>query len=222
MHYLVTALLVSFPFALTAPTSETFSTLPTTTSRLDIRNLPENFLSSSSSQLSARQPLPLPDGQHSCSRAIRTRLSWQGSRGSKRSTAITELDDTTYLPSTSPALPPRNFNPSPLCAMIAHFTFTNLKKTRALSTPIRVYPGLQYVFSIGCDVGVGSVVTWFKNRDTSDPLHDWSVLNEKDYRYSTTGTLDFEVSETTEVQFEVRFSFYGGSGEVGLFRVNVE
>ena len=90
-----------------------------------------------------------------------------------------------------------------------------------MTNSIKVYPGLLYVFSIGCDIGVGSVTTWYKHSDNSDPLSEWDVLKAKNYHLATAGTVTFAVREPTEVQFTVGFTYYGASGEVGLFEVHV-
>ena len=175
--------------------------------------------------LPAPRPIPLPYGQQSCPNGNLMPLYWQESGPPKRSNVRGVPNDTQQvLTSTLNAMAPRQagpVKPSPLCSMIAHFTFTNMYRNAATTIPIKLYPGLIYVFSIGCDVGLATVTTLSKNHDDSDPLDDWSVLRVKDYRHSTAGTMNLVVQEPTEVEFTVRFSFFGASGEIGLFQVNV-
>lgn len=106
--------------------------------------------------------------------------------------------------------------------MVSYFAFTNLSRVGAITNSFKVYPGIRYIFSIGCDIAVVSVTTWYKNRDDSDPLSDWNVLMVKDFHHSTAGTMTFEVHEPTEIQFGVGFTFFGASGEAALFQVNVQ
>lgn len=150
-------------------------------------------------------------------------LYWKQSPG-KRSPTVVKNDPGTILSTTPQNLVPRQAGErsSPLCSMVSYFAFTALSTTGAMTNSVKVYPGVRYIFSIGCDIAVASVTTWYKNRDDSDPVSDWNVLIAKDYHHSMAGTMAFEVSEPTEVQFTVGFAFFGASGEVGLFQVNVQ
>ena len=219
MHYLYT--LIFIPFVYAAPTTKIPFRSAVTGSNLDIRQpgLPDNR------HLPAPRPLPLPYGQPNCPNGNVMSLFWQDGPPPKRSITPNLMNETRLIFSYTPnAITTRQagpVKPSPLCSMIAHFTFENMNKKAATTVPIKLYPGLVYVFSIGCDLGLGSVIAWSKNRDNSDPLSDWTVLKARDFLHNTAGTMSFQVRETTEVEFSVGFTFFGATGEVGLFQVNV-
>ena len=221
MHYFL-IMLVLLPSILTAPLTKISFSSSVTGNNIDNRQLPGL---PDNSHLPAPRPLQLPYGHQNCPNGILMQLNWQSGGPPRRSMLTNALNSTQQTLSSTPnAILPRQAGPtktSPLCSMIAHFTFANMNKRAATTIPIKLYPGLLYVFSVGCDVGLGSVTTWSKNRDDSDPLSDWSVLKAQDYHHHTAGTMNLAVQETTEVEFSVGFTFFGATGEIGLFQVNV-
>ncbi len=212
MHFFIfIALFTPFTLVFTAPTaSDMFSS-----------SIAARFVERR--QIFAPRPLPIPPGQQSCSNNNTIPFYWRVVRGKRSKATVVRNEFEPTLSPASEALAPRKAGelPSPLCSMISYFAFTDLGTRGAITNSVKVYPGVQYVFSIGCDIAVVSVTTWYKNRDESDPLSEWDVLIVRDWHHSTTGTMTFEVHETTEVQFTVGFGYFGASGEVGLFQVNV-
>ena len=212
MRCFFAAFLLSYPLVQTVPIAGDSLTSSITLNKLEPRQLP------------APRPLPTPHGRQSCPSNDPVSFYWQEfpNKRSRISNTSHRIDP---IPSSTSDIVVRRqagVKPSPLCTMISHFTFTILGRLGATTSSVKVYPGIRYVFSIGCDVAIESITTWYKNGDDSDPLHDWNVLTSKNNGHSAVGTVSFEVPETAEVQFQVRFAYFGASGEVGLFEINVQ